>query len=265
MGGCHRRPSAWLSRNFSGSSLAVAVPVRHEKPPGCNSETCHAGAVRVEPGPAAAWRLRRWRRRSAATNPAGTRGFGPCPGYVAGTVPRLLTIDRQPGSAQRYPSKSSPSDLVQQSLAEAWQGFDAFRGRNEPELRRWLRRILLNNVRDTTGAFRNTARRGGVREIPICDDQSRDGIGERLVSAGPSPSGCATRQEDLERLAGKLQEIPSHYAEVIRLRNIEYLPFAEIGKLMGLKPDAARKLWERAVRRLASELGSNNDQSRTGG
>ncbi len=157
--------------------------------------------------------------------------------------------------------KVAPSDLVQQSLAEAWQGFETFRGQDESELRRWLRRILLNNVRDTTVAFRGTAKRGGAREIPLASEGSQDGFGQQLVSDDTSPSGCAAQREDMARLAAKLDQMPSQYAEIIRLRNIDCLSFAEIGQRLTLKPDTARKLWERAVRRLANDLRPGNDQS----
>ena len=156
--------------------------------------------------------------------------------------------------------KVAPSDLVQQSLAEAWQGFGAFRGQDEAELRGWLRRILLNNVRDTTVAFRGTAKRGGAREIPLASEESQDGFAQ-LVSDDTSPSGCAAEREEMARLAARLGELPSHYAEIIRLRNIEYMPFVEIGPLLNLQPDTARKLWGRAVRHLASELRPSDDQS----
>ena len=150
---------------------------------------------------------------------------------------------------------------MQQSLAEAWQGFDQFRGRNERELRGWLRRILLNNVRDTIRALRDTAKRGGAPEISLAADGSQHGLAWRLATDDTSPSGCAAEREDLARLAEKLDEMPSHYAQIIRLRNIEYLSFADIGRRLELNPEAARKLWERAVRRLANELRPGHDQS----
>jgi DNA-directed RNA polymerase specialized sigma24 family protein len=45
-----------------------------------------------------------------------------------------------------------------------------------------------------------------------------------------------------------------HYVEVIRLRNLEYRSFVEIGPMLELSADSARKLWERAVERLTREL-----------
>ncbi len=110
-------------------------------------------------------------------------------------------------------------------------------------------------------AFRLTTKRGGAREFPLADDGSRDGFAQHLVSDDTSPSGCAAEREEMERLAEKLDEMPNQYAEIIRLRNIEYLSFAEIGGLLKLKPDTARKLWERAVRRLANDLRLDDDQS----
>ncbi len=157
--------------------------------------------------------------------------------------------------------KVAPSDLVQQSLAEAWEKFDMFRGHDEQELRAWLRRVLLNNIRDSTRAFRDTIKRNVACEVPIAPTGSQDNSGQYLVSEETSPSGCAMENENLERLLAAIDELPSHYAEIIRLRNIEYLSFIEIGELIDVSQDAARKLWKRALQRLTADLGSRHDQS----
>ena len=68
--------------------------------------------------------------------------------------------------------KVAASDLVQQSLAEAWQAFGDFEGQNQFQLRGWLRQILLNNLRDTIRGFRDTAKRGAATEIPLAGENS---------------------------------------------------------------------------------------------
>ena len=77
---------------------------------------------------------------------------------------------------------------------------------------------------------------------------------DQLVDPDPTPGACAVASERVGRLFAALDELPGSYAEIVRLRNLEFLTFAEIGQRMQLSKDAARKLWERAVRRLAREL-----------
>ncbi len=42
----------------------------------------------------------------------------------------------------RFQGKFSASDAVQQTLLEAWRGWDGFRGSEEPQRLAWLRQIL---------------------------------------------------------------------------------------------------------------------------
>jgi RNA polymerase sigma-70 factor (subfamily 1) len=152
--------------------------------------------------------------------------------------------------------KCAPSDVVQQTLTEAWQSLAEFRGETDAELRGWLKRILVNNIRDATRKYRDTAKRGIAREVPLLGE---DALIEQLPAQDESPSACASAQEDLSLLKETLGELPPHYAEVIRLRNLEDLPFGEIGRQLSLTADSARKLWERAIRRLAKELKRRHD------
>src|SRR5436309_9751289 len=62
----------------------------------------------------------------------------------------------------RLQAKLDPSDLVQQTLLQALQALDQFRGRSDAELAAWLRQILAHNLtkaaRDLGRAKRDVAR-----------------------------------------------------------------------------------------------------------
>ena len=69
-----------------------------------------------------------------------------------------------------------------------------------------------------------------------------------------SPSGQAMEHEQDQALRAALGRLPEDYRRVITLRYEEQLPFEEIGRLLQRSPEAARKLWARAVERLHEEL-----------
>jgi RNA polymerase sigma-70 factor (ECF subfamily) len=69
-----------------------------------------------------------------------------------------------------------------------------------------------------------------------------------------SPSGEAMEHEQDQALQAALGRLPEDYRRVIALRHQEDLSFEEIGRLLQRSPDAARKLWARAIERLQEEL-----------
>jgi len=157
----------------------------------------------------------------------------------------------------------APSDVVQDTLTDAWRGFDRFKGECEEELLAWLRVILLHNIVDAVNRFRRTAKRDIKREIPLEELLSPgshfgDGGASRLplIANQPSPSTTAAAAEEKQIIYQALAQLPAHYSQVVRMRNFEYLSFAEIGAQLGISDDAARKTWERAIRSLASVLSS---------
>src|SRR5438876_37487 len=46
----------------------------------------------------------------------------------------------------RLQGKLDPSDVVQQTLIQAWEGLPNFRGTSDGELRAWLRQILARSL-----------------------------------------------------------------------------------------------------------------------
>jgi RNA polymerase sigma-70 factor (ECF subfamily) len=49
-------------------------------------------------------------------------------------------------------------------------------------------------------------------------------------------------------------ELPPDYQHVLRLRQLEDCSFNDIGKKLGKTPEAARKIWARAIERLKEIL-----------
>jgi RNA polymerase sigma-70 factor, ECF subfamily len=156
---------------------------------------------------------------------------------------RLLAQDWLEGA---FRGKADPSDLVQETLLEAHQGFAAFQGTDEPEFVAWLRQIMARNVADFVRRYRSAAR-NVRREEPSPDSRI---VARLQLLAGKlqsSPSHGAHRREMGVVLADAMAELLPPHREVIRLRNLQGLGWPEIAQRMNRSEDAARKLWTRAL------------------
>jgi RNA polymerase sigma-70 factor (ECF subfamily) len=169
-----------------------------------------------------------------------------CRGY-------LLLIARQ-GLPADLQAKAGASDLVQETLAEACRAFARFDGSTEEQLLAWLRRLLGNNLVDFTRRYRARAKRRAAAEVPL-EGGSSSGEGAGGVAAdGSSPSQQAMAHEQEQALWRAMERLPEDYRQVIRLHHEQDLSFEEVGRLMGRSPNAAQKLWRRALGRLTQEL-----------
>ena len=65
----------------------------------------------------------------------------------------------------------------------------------------------------------------------------------------------AHRREQSLLLAEALERLAADYREVIILRHIESLSFAETAERMGRSVDSVEKLWVRALAKLRKEMG----------
>jgi RNA polymerase sigma-70 factor (ECF subfamily) len=152
-------------------------------------------------------------------------------------------------------AKVAASDLVQDTFVDAHRDFQRFTGRSQDDLLVWLRQILRNNLRDATRSYRAAAKRHVHREIPLPAERDSAAVFlEPLQAAGQSPSWPVRQGEQNEALRRALAQLSDDHRQVIVLRNLELKSFVEIAQRMQRSPDAARKLWGRALQTLAHLL-----------
>jgi RNA polymerase sigma-70 factor (ECF subfamily) len=159
--------------------------------------------------------------------------------------------------SRRLQSKVDAADIVQDTFLKAHRGFAQFRGTTPGEFLGWLRQILAMNVANLVRHYYGTRGRDVRLEQELADelDRSSQAWGVGLVAEQSSPSQRAARREEAVLLADALGKLPADYAEVIVLRHLEGLPFAEVACRMRRSVDSVEKLWVRALTRLRRLLG----------
>lgn len=158
------------------------------------------------------------------------------------------------GSAVRL--QLEPSDLVQETLLDAARDLPRFAGTTEANLMSWLRKILVRNLADQARHGHAEVRdRRRQESLEALLERSSVVLHQALSVTLSSPSHRLEREEEAARLADALESLPPDYEAVIRLRNIEHLPFEEIAARLGRSSAAVRMLWVRALERLQRELG----------
>jgi RNA polymerase sigma-70 factor (subfamily 1) len=160
----------------------------------------------------------------------------------------------------RLKPKAGPSDLVQETLAEAhrmWSRLD-HKPQSEDELRVWLRNILLERLKALRRRYYRAKSRSLRRERSLDEGESKQLLDEIVAEYSQAPSELFDRNVLLEQLEQALIRLPAAYRQVILWRSRDRWPFARIGAKMDRSADAARMLWCRAMRLLKKEMGVND-------
>lgn len=144
-------------------------------------------------------------------------------------------------------AKIGASDMVQQSLLAIHQNLPKFRGQSVQEFKGWIRQILLNDIRNAHRHYAGTQQRQIDREIRMNDSQQ---LRPSLQDHNRTPQSEAMLNELALELEICLAQLSKSHQQVLRMRNWKELSFREIGDVLDCTPEAARKLWFRAFKRL---------------
>lgn len=166
-----------------------------------------------------------------------TRLYGPL---------RRWTRGRLPGWARDL---ADTDDLVQEALVQTFKHLGAFDARGAGALQAYVRQAILNRIRDEL-------RRAGRRPAPA----ALDGL---EVDGGRSPLDYAIGAEAVERYERCLARLKPRDRDAVVARIELGLTYVELADLLGCpSADAARKVAERALVRLASEM--RDDATKSG-
>ncbi len=143
------------------------------------------------------------------------------------------------------------SDIVQQTMLDAFAKLDQFRGSSDAELAAWLRQILKNNLADAL-RYQRRGKRDIGREQPLegMIDSSFSRADQWLAAVQTSPSQRAVKQEDLLRLSAALIQLPEAQREAIVLHHLQGLKLAEVAQEIGRSEAAVAGLLYRGLETL---------------
>jgi RNA polymerase sigma-70 factor (ECF subfamily) len=155
----------------------------------------------------------------------------------------------------RLRGKLDPSDVVQQTLLEAYAKREQFRGSTAGERLAWLRQALAHNLADALRAF-GQAKRDVARErsLEAAVEASSRRLQAWLAADQSSPSQQAERHERAARLAEALAALPDDNREALVLHYCEEWPLADIAAHLGRTPAAVAGLLKRGLKQLRARL-----------
>jgi len=138
------------------------------------------------------------------------------------------------------------NDVVQVTLMRTLERISDFDPRHEGALLVYVRRALLNQIRDHA---RRVARRPDSAPLP--DD---------LAANGPSPLEQAIQGQLLDQYEQALETLPDSQREAVVLRLELGYTHAQVAEAVGVAtPDAARMLVSRALVALADRMGEEDE------
>jgi RNA polymerase sigma-70 factor, ECF subfamily len=159
------------------------------------------------------------------------------------------------GVDRRVRGRLDESDLVQETLLQAYLSREQVRGQSEPERVGWLRAILANKIAAVHRHFRRR-RRDVRREAspgPPSSQPSGGALGW-LEDPGPAPGAALEREGDLARLTAALAALPVDQRRAVEMHHLEGLPFAEVAARMGRSKASVAGLVFRGVLALRERL-----------
>ncbi len=156
----------------------------------------------------------------------------------------LLAIRARLGSRLR--ARLESEDILHSVVKDALRDLERFEPRGPGALGHYLHVCVLNKIR-SKAEFHGAERRSG-----------EETLSDSLLARLPGSAANEPRYLDgerFERLERALARLPENLREVVLLRTVEGLSNQEAAAVLGKTPEAASKLFNRALARLGSLVG----------
>ena len=135
-------------------------------------------------------------------------------------------------------------DVAQDAFLIGYRKLGTYRG--DGPLGGWLLRIAIREARD------RALRRVATTDLDEIATRDRGGrlLADVLADQGDDPTSTIESREQADRLREAIDELPSHYADAVRLRYLDDLSFSEIAALTGRPEPTVRTHLHRGLVRL---------------
>lgn len=176
------------------------------------------------------------------------------PAIVAQYEPYLRMLART-RMRRAYQAKIGASDMVQQVMMQAVQGFEGFRGSTEAELLAWLRQILAHHLchldRDLHRDKRDIRREQSIEQKLAASSMRLEGL---LAGDNPTPSQAFAFGESVIRLSQEIAKLPGSQSDAVRLHYLEGMKLSEVASEMDKSTGAVAGLLHRGMKTLRKQL-----------
>jgi RNA polymerase sigma-70 factor (subfamily 1) len=155
----------------------------------------------------------------------------------------------------RLRSKFGLSDVVQATLVEAWGDLERIQALDGEDRKRWLRRMLVNNLLETIERWR-TARRDARLEqsLEAAAGHSSCQLKKWLATEEESPSKRMARQEETLRMLEALARLDVRQREALILQKYHGWTLAQIAEHLGCTVGTVAGLHARGLKELRKYL-----------
>ncbi|RUL81389.1 sigma-70 family RNA polymerase sigma factor [Tautonia sociabilis] len=157
---------------------------------------------------------------------------------------------------RRLTSRVDPSDIVQETLAEASKRMDGFLKDRPLPFLGWLRQLAAERVIDTHRRHIASQRRSITRENRAdthLDDSSR-ALARRFLANDSSPSDRLSRRERREQVMAALASLSARDQEVLVMRYLEQRDASQIAEALGITRGAVKARLLRALIHMRGRL-----------
>ena len=155
------------------------------------------------------------------------------------------------------------SDIVQDVLIEANRRLTRYLDNPVMSFHLWLRQIARDRIIDAHRRHRASARRSVDREqtmsVPRGYDHSSIQLAGQISDNELTPAAMALQNELARRVESAIAQMDETDSEIIVMRHYENLSNQEIAESLDLTEPAASMRYLRAIRRLRTQLDSQDE------
>jgi len=152
-------------------------------------------------------------------------------------------------------AKVGASDIVQQTMMQAVQAIDQFRGSSDAEFRGWLRQILARCLshldRDMHRDKRDVRREQSIEQRLAKSSMRLEGL---LVGDVPTPSQNVALGENLLQVAAAIERLPETQRDAVRMHYLEGMKLSEVAASLDKSTGAVAGLLHRGMKSLREQL-----------